>query len=273
MILDGRDIAERIYETCAGSGVRQKRFLAVFFADQTPATASFIKQKKIAAERLGIDVREYRLEPDLSQDDMRERVREVAQHRTCGGVVLQLPLPEHADSWYIANAIPPEKDLDLLSARAFGGFARGKDIFPPAVGAIQEICAAAGVDANALPEIAIIGKGNLVGKPAALWALRTAAPRVRIFDKGFDPSELASADLIISGTGQPNLFSAAQVKEKAIVIDFGYGRSPEGKLSGDFDPAGADERGIMYTPTPGGTGPVLVACLMRNFCESNKEQA
>ena len=81
--------------------------------------------------------------------------------------------------------------------------------------------------------------------------------------------KLGDADIVIAGAGHAGLFGAQHLKDGAIVIDFGFNHAADGKNVGDFDPAGADEKNIHYTKTPGGTGPVLVAKLFENFYKLN----
>jgi methylenetetrahydrofolate dehydrogenase (NADP+) / methenyltetrahydrofolate cyclohydrolase len=91
-----------------------------------------------------------------------------------------------------------------------------------------------------------------------------------VFNKGSDLSDLRYADLIILGAGQAGILKPDHIKEGAGVIDFGYSNDELGRLAGDLDVLGADKT-AFYTPTPGGTGPILVACLFRNFFELNKK--
>ena len=76
--------------------------------------------------------------------------------------------------------------------------------------------------------------------------------------------KLDGADIVVARAGHVGLFSSRHLKEGAIVIDFGFSRNKDGKMAGDFDSAGAEEKNIHYTKTPGGTGPVLVAKLFEN---------
>jgi methylenetetrahydrofolate dehydrogenase (NADP+)/methenyltetrahydrofolate cyclohydrolase len=83
-------------------------------------------------------------------------------------------------------------------------------------------------------------------------------------------AKLADADIVVSGAGVANLFGAQHLKKETVVIDFGFNRTAEGKIVGDFDPSGAEEKNIYYTKTPGGTGPILVAKLFENFYKLSK---
>jgi methylenetetrahydrofolate dehydrogenase (NADP+)/methenyltetrahydrofolate cyclohydrolase len=268
MVIDGKLIAENIYESCKLIP-RRDAFLAIVSVSPSPAIASFMKQKKIAAERLEIDIHEYRFDGSATQDEVLEKINELSRDAHCGGIILQLPLPPHMDKNELIGAIVPQKDVDNLSGNA--------PVLPPAVGTVEGILKFRHIDISTYRHIAVVGQGDLVGKPVAEWAQQKGFS-VSVYDKGFNPDDLKTADLVVSGAGSSRIFSPEHLKEGAMVIDFGYGAGENGKPQGDFNPVFAeattgkslaDEKRIMYTPTPGGTGPVLVACLMKNFCILN----
>ncbi len=159
-----------------------------------------------------------------------------------------------------------------MSEAALGAFYTGRSaIVPPAAGTVAEILKLEKRDLRGL-KVAMVGAGFLIGKPVGFWLQDKVAELVVLDSKVKDlPAELADADIVISGAGQPGLFSAKQIKEGAVVIDFGFSRAdgPNGRIMGDFDPAGADAKRVDYTKTPGGTGPVLVAKLFENFYTLN----
>ena len=116
----------------------------------------------------------------------------------------------------------------------------------------------------------VIGAGFLIGKPVGFWLQNRVAELV-VLDANVKNihDKLGDADIVIAGAGHANLFGAQHLKKGAVVIDFGFNRAADGKNIGDFDPAGADEKNIHYTKTPGGTGPILVAKLFENFFRLN----
>ena len=117
-----------------------------------------------------------------------------------------------------------------------------------------------------------MGLGALVGRPIALWLMGKCA-HLDLLDKGSDLDVLTNADFVICGVGEAGLIKPANLKEGAGVIDFGYYYFKDGKLSGDLDTTSPDlERLSFYTPTPGGTGPILVAKLMENFYKLNSKE-
>jgi len=268
-----------------------KKILAAVLVGENSASVSFLRQKEKAAKELGIDFRVYEFPENILQDELIQKTEALAEQESVGGLIVQLPLNERIDNREILNAIPPKKDVDVLGERALGAFYAGRSkVLPPAVGVVEEIITnykparpAGGLQIANL-RIVVIGSGSLIGKPISIWLERKTAELIILNSKTKNIKEkLKDADVIISGAGKPNLFSAEDVKENAIIIDFGYSFI-DGKISGDFNassienckparPAGGPARpagglkieNLRYTPTPGGTGPILVAKIMENF--------
>ncbi|MBI2035502.1 MAG: bifunctional 5,10-methylenetetrahydrofolate dehydrogenase/5,10-methenyltetrahydrofolate cyclohydrolase [Candidatus Liptonbacteria bacterium] len=280
-IINGKQIAENILEKLKAQP-KPKNFLAAVLVDDDEASKSFIKQKEKAAKELGIDFRLYEFPETVKNDELREEVLKIANHRTCGGIIVQLPLPEHVKKHYILNVIPREKDVDVLGERTLGAFYTGRNpVLPPAVGTLQDILLVIGYTLST-SKVAVVGLGFLVGKPISVW-LQGKAKEIILFDEGSDFLLLKEANLVISGVGKAGIIKPDMLNEEAVVIDFGY---DNGK--GDFDsssldpkpqtprrasPSGFSLNPISYTPTPHGTGPILVAKLLENFyklCEIAK---
>lgn len=252
------------------------KFLAVFSVAPDEATKKFLNQKKKIADELGVDFRIYEFNATTKQDILRREVYAIAKHTTCGGVVVQLPLPKTINAQYVLNVIPPNKDVDVLGRRARELFEWGENkILPPAVSVVKKIienfcllpaCRWAGVGMGKLKiensTMAIVGVGNLIGKPVSLY-FKNKCKELILLDKGDDFGILKKADVIVCGAGDPGIINTKMVKENVLVIDFGYGIK-NGKIMGDFDASNISES-VMYTPTPGGTGPILVAELFSNF--------
>ena len=298
MIINGKQIASEILEELKKRPKPEKFFAGVLIGDD-PASESFQKLKQKTAAELGIDYRIYRLSPELGNDGLRKEVGRISAQKTCGGVIVQLPLPEQINKHYILNVIPREKDVDVLGERALGAFYAGRNpVLPPAVGTVEKILQ---TTHYSLPttNFAVVGLGFLIGKPIATW-LMGKAKEIMLLDKFSDLSVIKNADVVILGTGQAGLIKPEMLKDGVGVIDFGYtvAQAPprtnadetphQNKfgagqaqinadkkiiISGDFDtqlPATSYQLLNFYTPTPGGTGPILVAKLFENFYELNE---
>lgn len=271
--ISGIQISEKIIAELAKLPKPKKEFAAILVGSD-PMSLSFLKKKQELAQKLGIACTLHQLPLGLSEEALAEAVKAIATREEVGGVVLQLPVPGCANPQNILNAIPKEKDVDVLGDRALGAFYAGTSpILPPAVATCKTVFEVAGFDVMG-KTIAVIGAGALVGKPVVTWLTKKAATIITL-RRGGNFDLLKNADAIISGTGAARLIKPEMLKENALVVDFGYASELcDGKhnLIGDFD---ADETKIanlggFYTPTPRGTGPILVAELMRNFYTLNR---
>lgn len=284
MVIDGKIIAGEII---ARLKVLPKpgKFLGAVLVGDDPASLNFLKQKERVAGELGVEFRQYRLPIDITTDKLCDEIARLAAVEQCGGFIVQLPLPKNIDRTNILNAIPKEKDVDCMSNAALDAFHTEHGIImPPSVATVEEILkreisaargmenegdASAEMNLHALKAV-VIGAGFLVGAPVSSW-LQNRVGELATFDITTENvhEKLHDADIIITGAGHAHLFGAENLKEGAIVVDFGFSRNDEGKIVGDFNPMGADEKNIRYTQTPGGTGPVLVAKLLENFYKLN----
>src|SRR3989344_7479357 len=138
-IIDGKKIAGDILEKLK-TLPKPDKFLAAVLVGDDSSSISFLKQKEETAKELDVDFRLYKFPKDIKNDDLREEVGKIAAHKTCGGVIVQLPLQEHLNKYYILNAVPREKDVDVLGERAVGAFYAGRNlVLPPAVGVVKEL--------------------------------------------------------------------------------------------------------------------------------------
>lgn len=252
MTIDGKAIAAAVIAKLKERSA-PKKFLAAILVDDDAASASFVGQKEKVARELGIDFRTARFPSNVGQATLVAEMEKLARDENCGGIVLQLPLPSHIDRDAVVAALPKEKDVDDLRD--------GNLVSSPAVGAAQEILK---IENRKIENcrVAIVGMGFLVGRPIAEW-LKGKAGELVTLDIGDDLAKIKNADVVILGVGKAGLVRSEMLKEGALVMDFGYSRGDEGTLHGDLNPQGAAR--VTYTPTPGGTGPILVAKLFENF--------
>ncbi len=270
-IIPGREVAQKILARLKSRPTPLK-ILAAVLVGKDPASISFLNQKEKAAKELSVDFRIYSLGESLPESELKEEIRRIAENDSVGGIIVQLPVPPHINREEILSVIPQGKDVDVLGKEARESFsAGGNPVLPPAVGVVQELLTTYNLQLTT-KTVAVVGLGFLVGKPIAEW-LRSQVKELLELDKGSDFSLLKNADLVISGVGIPGLIKPEMLKEEVNVIDFGYGVNTEGKLSGDFVPPASDGQSLTgwHTPTPGGTGPILVAKLLENFYTLSEE--
>ncbi len=261
MILDGRALAKDILaqvKARANAFERAPHIVAIV-ANETPATRSYLSIKEKRAEDAGCTLEIVRLPEDARTAALRAAV--LAAH--ADAVIVQLPLPAHVATPEVCDAIPFAKDADVLSAAARAAFENAEEaLLPPVVGAIRKILEFGNVSVAGKRSV-VIGAGFLVGAPAARWLEKQgAAVEVVTKESGNLSAALAAADIIVSGAGAPRLITPAMLADGVVLIDAGTSESG-GAIVGDADPACA-ERCSLFTPVPGGVGPIAVACLFEN---------
>src|SRR3989344_3781241 len=286
-IIDGQQIANGILARLKEKPAPKKFFAGILIGDD-PASASFQAIKEKTARNLGVDYRIYKLDAAMGTDKLRAEVGRIALQKSCGGAIVQLPLPEGVSRHALLNAIPQAKDADVLGERALGAFYTGRNpVIAPAVGAVEEILRAMKIEVKE-KKFAVIGSGILIGKPVLNW-LMGKAKEIFLLGRASDLALLKHADIVILGTGHAGLVTPDMLQDGAGVIDFGYGtkemRNEKGEMRkercGDFDPSSLTNSHhttftihhspAFYTPPPGGTSPILVTKLFENFYALNSQ--
>lgn len=267
ILLDGKKLAQKMLDILKkeiSESKKELRLAAVFVGDNQ-ITKKFLEQKKGAAQDIGLGLRIYDFPETISTNELRGRLAEIVHEEKNTGVIVQLPLPEHINTQYILNAIVPEKDVDVLSARALGNFFVGKsEVLPPVVGAVRAFFDEYGIECRGKHAV-VVGAGKLVGKPVAVWLMNEGAAVSVVNEFTKDTSEFTKrGDIIISGAGKPKLITGDMVKEGVVVIDAGTSEA-EGKVVGDVDFDSVSPKASFITPVPGGVGPVTVAMLFKNL--------
>lgn len=270
IILDGKKLSQQILAEVK-EGVRQIQNdlrLAVVVVGKDPVVEKFIAQKRKAAEFVGVDFKVHPYDADIPANELRSRIGKICRDRKTTGMVVQLPLPVHISSQQILNAVLPQKDVDVLSARGIGDMIVGKSpLLPPVAGAVKAFFEAYEIP-YAEKKIVIIGSGDLVGKPVSLWLLKEHVSFSLLAGAAAPDSAaiIAGADILITGIRTPKFITGEMVKEGAIVIDAGTSES-EGKLVGNVDFDSVAPKTSFITPVPGGVGPMTVALLFKNLLD------
>ena len=267
ILLDGRKLAEKVLGGLKEEIAKRKKLLrlAVVIVGENSVTLKFIEQKKKAAEFLGVGIHIYPFEESITTNALRKRIGEIVHEAKNTGVIVQLPLPVHINAQYILNAIPPEKDVDVLSARALGNFYVGRSVvLPPVVGAVKVFFDEYNIEYRNKYAV-VVGVGKLVGKPVAARLINEGVALSVVNEYTKDIGEfIRKADIIISGVGKPKLITSDMVKDGVIVIDAGVSEA-EGKTVGDVDFDSVSVKASYITPVPGGVGPLTVAVLFKNL--------
>jgi methylenetetrahydrofolate dehydrogenase (NADP+)/methenyltetrahydrofolate cyclohydrolase len=263
MQIDGNKIQREIKQELQQQVAACKRTprLDILCVGSDSVIETFTKLKQDFGSAIGAEVVIHKYSPGVAETKLKKQIRAIARKRAVDGMIMQLPLPAELDQQSILNIIPANKDVDLLSDAAYKSFAVGDDtLLPPVVGVVEEIFAQHDIDL-AGKSVAVVGRGRLVGQPVIDW-LQQQDINPAVFEKGDDLTRLHQADIIISGAGDPHIITPEHITEGVILLDAGTSHA-DGSTRGDTDPACAD-KASLYSPVPGGIGPITVAKLFEN---------
>ena len=266
MIVDGKKIAKDLEEKLVTELLfsQPKKVCFVVFGGNA-ATAQFVKMKSQVAERVGIAVSTEIYTEVATTDEAVKRIHDLGK-RNFDGIVVQLPLTNGIDTQVVLDEVPPLKDIDVLGMIAKKSYAEGKiNRMPPVARAVHEVFGVYNIKLNN-KKIVVAGRGRLVGEPVHLMFLRMEIPHDIIDVTTTEKDKLSlfkSADIIISGMGVPYAIKPHMIKKGVVLIDAGTSEQG-GKLVGDIDPKCA-KGASLFTPVPGGIGPITVVSLLRNL--------
>ncbi|HYB70154.1 MAG TPA: bifunctional methylenetetrahydrofolate dehydrogenase/methenyltetrahydrofolate cyclohydrolase FolD [Candidatus Bathyarchaeia archaeon] len=285
LILSGKEVAAKVLAAVKAdvASLRDRTgvtpTLAVILVGEDPASQVYVRNKKRAADEVGISTRDFLFPQGSTQAELLETIAGINRDHSIHGVLLQLPLPKGMDEDQAVAAIRPEKDVDGLHPVNLGNLLAGK---PGAVPCTPAGCIEI-LDHYGIPiegaEAVVVGRSRLVGKPLAQLLLGRNATVTMCHTRTRDlAAHCRRADILCVAAGKPAVITGDMVREGVVVIDVGINRLPTGRLAGDvqFDSVSARARAI--TPVPGGVGPMTVAMLMRNtyraaFAQLNPPQA
>lgn len=274
-IIDGKILAAEV-KACAAQAVRflQERYgitpcLAVLLVGDDPASQVYVRGKANDCEACGIESRVIRLPAGTTQAELLARLGALAADSAVHGILVQLPLPRHIDPAAVIEAIPPEKDVDGFTPVNAGRLLNGEPCFAPCTPAgCLRMIEAAGVELDGKHAV-VVGRSNIVGKPAALLLMQKNATVTVCHSHTRDLAAVCrTADVLIAAVGKAGFITADMVKPGAVVIDVGINRGADGKLHGDVDFAPVSEIASCITPVPGGVGLMTRAMLMLNTVQA-----
>lgn len=266
MQIDGKSIADGILIALSEkiSALKTRGVtptLAVVLIGDNPASLAYIKQKQKAAERIGAKIAFCHQSSAIRQENLQKIIAQYNNDPNIHGIIIQRPLP----NTLIAPTVTSNKDID--------GFETNSPFDVPVALAVDKILQNAKCQ-MLHAKFVVIGRGETAGAPIAAYFKKHQYDVTVIHSQTSNPQKfIKTADVIISCVGKERIITKEQLKPGVILVSVGIWRNAEGKLQGDYDEADIADRASWYTPTPGGVGPVNVACLMQNLvqaCTINK---
>jgi methylenetetrahydrofolate dehydrogenase (NADP+)/methenyltetrahydrofolate cyclohydrolase len=277
IIVDGLGLAQSIRQELSDSVAkhvaagRRPPCLAVVVGDD-PASQSYIKGKRRACERIGMQSVEYDLAAGASEADVLELVARLNTDDSVDGILTQLPLPDGIRPNRVAAAIDPGKDVDGLNPLNAGRLLLGEPCLAACTPlGIMKILESHEIDL-AGADVVVIGRSILVGKPVSLMLQQQNATVTMCHSRTRDlAAHCRRADVIVAAVGVPKLVQGDWIKPGAAVIDVGVSEVA-GKLVGDVDTEAATGVAKIITPHRRGVGPMTITMLLRNTLSAYEDR-
>jgi len=261
-ILDGKIIRDEILARLKTEFAKfpTPSRLAVIQIGECDDSTAYIRQKKIFADKIGATIEHIKFPENCSSEEIIEKIGVLNADNGVHGIIVQLSLPKDFNTDEIIEAINPNKDIDGLTAKNLRRFLVGDldGLIPATARGILRL-----LDYYQIPiagqRATIIGRSLLVGKPAALALLARGATVTICHRQTKNLAAIAKeADILITAAGQNNLVGKEFVSSGQTVIDVGN----------DVDSVAVKDMVGALTPTPGGVGPMTVACLFENLLKA-----
>jgi len=276
-IIDGKAVAENLLkqlkqdiDTRAKEGVRNPS-LAVILVGSDPASSIYVRNKRLACEKIGVKSIAYDLPKETSEKELIALIETLNNDVNIDGILVQSPLPAHIHNDVIFETISPHKDVDGFHPKNIGLLA----IRQPQLRSCTPFGVMKLIEATKLPtrglDAIVVGASNHVGRPMALELL-LAGCTVTLCHRYTQhlQQKIELADIVVAAVGRPGMIKGSWIKPGAIVIDIGINRLEDGKIVGDVEFDIAKTRAGFITPVPGGVGPMTVATLMENTLLAQK---
>ena len=296
-ILDGTAIAAEIkaevaeeVKLLAAQGIRPG--LAAVLVGHVPASEIYVRSKVKTCGELGLFSEMIEPPESVTTEEMLELVAQLNAREDIDGILIQLPLPAHVDAKLLLDSVIPEKDVDGFHPVNAGRLQAGRPALAPCTPAgVVQILKRSGIPISGQHAV-VVGRSDIVGKPAAMLLLHENATVTICHSKTRDLGGITrQADILIAAIGRAGFITPEMVKPGATVIDVGINRITElaefekffagdgrraeifskrgSTIVGDVHPKAFEVTGA-YTPVPGGVGPLTIAMLMANTVRAAK---
>ena len=267
IILDGKKTSEKIL-SIVKSRVAELDItphLVVILVGDNEASKIYVKNKRLAAEKVGIKSTIIELPSDIKEQALLDRIVKLNEDDNVTGILVQLPLPEHIDKNKVIQTISPKKDVDGFTPENVGKLAIGIEpyFYPATPQGIMMLLDEYGIEVEGKDAV-VIGRSNIVGKPMAQMLLRRNATVTTCHSYSQDlEDKIKTADIVVSAVGK-KIVRCKMIRNNSVVVDVGIFKLPNGKLTGDVDFDVVSPSCGFISPVPGGVGPMTIASLMFN---------
>lgn len=268
ILIKGKDLADKIIQNIKQELEKydKKPCLAVIIVGSNPASKVYVGKKEKTAQEAGFNSRVIELEESSTQQELEKHIEVLNNDPEVNGILVQLPLPKHIDTYEIIEKILPKKDVDGFHPINAGNLSIGLE--PYAVSCtplgIIKLLEEYNIEIEGKHAV-VVGRSNIVGKPMSFLLLQKNATVTICHSRTKNlPEVCKQADILVAAVGIPKLIKGDWIKDGAVIIDVGINRTEAGTLVGDVDFEAVERKASFITPVPGGVGPMTIAILLSN---------
>lgn len=274
LVLDGKALAKKTEEELSQrvQALKDKTgttpILATILVGDDPASATYVKMKGNACERIGMGSIRVEMPSTTTTEELLAKIDELNNNPDVHGILLQHPVPEQIDERACFDAISLKKDVDGVTCLGFGRMSMGEEAYGSATPkGIMRL-----LEAYEIPlagkHAVVVGRSPILGKPMALMLLNANATVTICHSRTQNLAEhIKQADIVVGAVGKPEFIKTEWIKDGAVVVDAGY--HPGGV--GDIELAPLAERASAITPVPGGVGPMTINTLIYQTVDAGEK--
>ncbi len=271
IIMDGKSVAKETEETLKTRVEilkKEKGFvpiLATVLVGDDPASATYVKMKGNACERVGMKSVKVELPETTTTEELLSKIKELNSNKEVSGILLQHPVPSQVDERKCFDAIDVKKDVDGVTCLGFGNMSMGEKAYGSCTPqGIMRLLEHYNLELEGKHAV-VVGRSPILGKPMAMMLLNKNATVTICHSKTQNlQNHIKNADIVVGAVGIPKFIKGDWIKDGAIIVDAGY--HPE--QCGDIDLESCSERSLAYTPVPGGVGPMTINTLILQTIEA-----
>lgn len=278
-VLDGKALAKSIESELSAhvETLKQKTgrtpILATILVGDDPASATYVRMKGNACQRVGMDSMRVEMPKDTTTDELLAKIDELNANPDVHGILLQHPVPAQIDERACFDRISLDKDVDGVTCLGFGRMSMGESAYGSCTPqGIMHLLTHYGIELEGKHAV-VVGRSAILGKPMAMMLLNANCTVTICHSRTKNLAEyVASADIIVGAVGVPELIKKSWIKQGAVVVDAGFHPTDQGGC-GDIELDGIEAIASAYTPVPGGVGPMTINTLIRQTVEAAEKEA
>lgn len=278
-VLDGKALAKSIESELSArvETLKQKTgrtpILATILVGDDPASATYVRMKGNACQRVGMDSMRVEMPKNTTTDELLAKIDELNANPDVHGILLQHPVPAQIDERACFDRISLDKDVDGVTCLGFGRMSMGESAYGSCTPqGIMHLLTHYGIELEGKHAV-VVGRSAILGKPMAMMLLNANCTVTICHSRTKNLAEyVASADIVVGAVGVPELIKKSWIKQGAVVVDAGFHPTDNGGC-GDIELDGIETIASAYTPVPGGVGPMTINTLIRQTVEAAEKEA